>query len=906
MKNYTALLTDDDTNYLCHIIGGKLLREMYKKNPISFNKIKSVRPGNLSNEDAYAFAIENRNVIFMSQFFNAWIDDRMKEIEEAFSVKLREENKEEIALADTLSKSVFDKRPQLYFSLADKEPSIRPDLFFYLVDLIRENTALKNSEEIKEDKNEESSEKDSLFNIRNEYIAEISTLKGKHEKELASEKLNSVKLHEQIGRLENELRSTQEETLALQRELNEYRVLTSYEIKETQMIPSEEYDYLSLCRVYINNSGRTKLRRLADVKDGLFTSEFLAEAPDYNSLFWFDGPNKKDFIGVWDWKVIPSSNDPSKDYIKTTFNPEIQPIEMIVIQECHSINDLVEKVKGELSETAHMERLFLAFKTDAGYEGIYCDKDSFIFQSGKVTLQPSVLKLPIYEISDNSFIKTDNLFILEKTGLGTPKKLLSIKDPIEIIQNMIVNKVTWQVSQQSGFVKKEYQRIKEFLSELSTTDFYEEISHICDCTVEEAKENVDDFIKRADKVISGHTMENTVMAQIIKNDPTLYNASLEEIRNDWEKDNQEKIEFARSKIEILKNEEIEQDKRCNEKQELYNTLEQKINEANKIIADQEQLAREVEEKVIAKIEQARDNAAEFIAENAFIHPNKKESSVGLINEEDSQQFVKGKDFETESPENNENYGQLLETIQDELIEAGVDRNSVIGLSAVLYSAYINRIPLLLAGPGGNDIAIAFSIALNCRYPAILKCEGVNFRKPISECIASKDDLVIIEQPLQPVWEHEIISLISNRMKFFILVHPFAEDLVIEPRGLFNYCVPIFTELFVNSIATRNYFGGNLTKNFGHFINKESRKNHEKLLNKMRVSSIAKNNIQSIISDVHKMLNVEVEDTDYCMLLYPLAVALGEMDILNEYLTDKSNNIGENMRSKLLQISGEKP
>ena len=76
------------------------------------------------------------------------------------------------------------------------------------------------------------------------------------------------------------------------------------------MKPTPGFHYASLCVAYMDDFGRNRLHRVADVRDGEFSDHLIESAPDYTRLYGRGGPTDDGAIGVWDWRVIPNRNDP--------------------------------------------------------------------------------------------------------------------------------------------------------------------------------------------------------------------------------------------------------------------------------------------------------------------------------------------------------------------------------------------------------------------------------------------------------------------------------------------------------------------------------------------------------------------------------------------------------------------
>ena len=112
------------------------------------------------------------------------------------------------------------------------------------------------------------------------------------------------------------------------------------------------------------------------------------------------------------------------------------------------------------------------------------------------------------------------------------------------------------------------------------------------------------------------------------------------------------------------------------------------------------------------------------------------------------------------------------------------------------TAYKNNIPLLLAGSRAHEIADAISITFTASTAAIFDCAQVNCLDDLNVCKAIDNKIIVLINPLAPNFIAYLPELLSITGKYFMALHPFAEDLLIEPRGLFDYFAPVLTELYL--------------------------------------------------------------------------------------------------------------
>ncbi len=260
------------------------------------------------------------------------------------------------------------------------------------------------------------------------------------------------------------------------------------------------------------------------------------------------------------------------------------------------------------------------------------------------------------------------------------------------------------------------------------------------------------------------------------------------------------------------------------------------------IAHYEELGEAVMEKVKNKIGEARSDAAEFISQLTMLSPVYAGTSPVQEAFYEGKAYVSGNDcFDGEI----NNYGEAVESIADELVEAGVEVKYTVSLAAYLYSAFENHANLLLAGPNGESIANAFSIGLFGKYAGVLDCNQAYSSQVIEEFVNSDDEIIIVKRPFRAEWRDEIIELLSTKGKCIILLNPFVEDLMIEPRGLYNYTMPLFTEIIVENEAKNAFYGKKQTGKYQKYESPKLKHFYDDLLSSCNVNTLITNRFQRV-------------------------------------------------------------
>lgn len=136
------------------------------------------------------------------------------------------------------------------------------------------------------------------------------------------------------------------------------------------------------------------------------------------------------------------------------------------------------------------------------------------------------------------------------------------------------------------------------------------------------------------------------------------------------------------------------------------------------------------------------------------------------------------------------------------------------------------------------------------------------------------------------------SLVNSGHKYFIATYPYVEDVQIEPKSIYNYMLPVFTELFVeklpNEIVNGNVIGGVCSDNFKEYNPGKVSNVHNKLLMEMHTSLLIRTRMQNILSNMHDMLQDNNADYDVIFALLPYAYATMQASLILDAIQDEDN------------------
>lgn len=673
------------------------------------------------------------------------------------------------------------------------------------------------------------------------------------------------------------------------------------------MLENDTIKRRSICSVKVYN-GIRRLKRIGDIDANgkIVTYDFDPDEPkvfdNRNSIFWKDGPDTEGFIGIWDWSAIPNLNSPGKDYIESRYDPSESPIQIIEISKAYSVDSLIECLKEGIPSIPMSERVMFVKKPVYGkYEGALCEKKDLDISNVCSKLSVDVTALNVYDFEEQDIFVEKDIEFYKYLNIDSPKRIVLTKSHSDIIKEIVLKRASWSVAKQNGLSKTDWKLFKNFMGNISDDSIYQEIASSCNCGKTEAKKYLEDFISIADTKINEGDIDSNVLAKIVENNSELRESCEKLVESNWETKNQALIKEKKDELERVSKEIFEQEKK---KKEVELKIEEEKNKLEKIIEDvtqYERLGNSVKLKVQEKIEEARKDATEFISQMVMLSPANIAVKTNLTNSSGTYSaYISGNEcFDGEIV----TYSEAIESIIDELGEAGVEGHYITSFATYMFSAYTNHAHLLLAGPNGESIANAFSIGMFGKYAGILDCNKNYSDNAVQELINSEDEVIIIKNPLCAEWRDTVMSLLIGNRKFLILLSPLAEDLIVEPKGLFNYVLPVFTESIINAGVRNQFVGKRQSTDYEKYDRRKEKPLYGELLKRININNLITNRIQCVLTDLH-YLDKEADATvDYLYVLFPYMYITGLAETFAEKIKNEKKIDGEKM-DYMLRYFGE--
>lgn len=682
-----------------------------------------------------------------------------------------------------------------------------------------------------------------------------------------------------------------------------------------EWIEETPYEHRSICVVQPMDGYNTWVKRLADITEEGKVRPFFQDKHEpsrfdnRDMIFREDGPDRLGTVGVWEWYAEAHRERRGEDHTHSRYVQDISPVEIHIVSDCYHIDDLIARLRNGISFAPSGERFLLCCSLgNRQLSGLLCSTSSMTVSAGKLMLADPVIFLPQYDFTrkDDVLLGNDRRY-LNTVELGSPVTRVSVKAVHEIVLSIVLDDISWKKMKERGASREDQKKFKKFLSQLSGDDLVRKISDIGQISEEEAATELSKFISHAESYIEAASIEDEVLVACVQTNKDLQERCKALIAADWEAENEERLRAAHEEL-------VEKEEKCRATEvqlERYRLeledLAYKKEILSSAVAEQERFATEVEQNVAARIQRARENAAEFLAEVAFFpsptgigHESPAISTHGAV------PFRAGK--AVDELYENESWKETLDALETALGDVGISDYLARGVAAYLYAARIRRIPVLIAGAHADVIADALSTSLCGRTCGRLRCTGAFDEEVVQAALSGSDEVIRIENPLAHEWRSFLPTILANREKYWIAVHPFSEDLQLEPQGLFHYFLPICTEFLVDHAAEPHNVGGFRAENYKEFpVVEKVERSYQKLAASLSMTPLFMENMALVLTNMGEMMErTEVVNADAAILfaLLPYAYATGRLEEIKELFVHKTITLSDDHLKMLRWLIGD--
>lgn len=867
-NDYVSKLSEDEFKLVCErIVTDKALRNKFKDDPKGYTAIRpGFRPNSVKAGEAIQLAVKNRKHPYISGYVNFMLNDWMDFTNIYISGLESEIGSYEGALLEASVSKKFADFFWIYMKLSGKQDDSATRYITAFQKLIKSG-----QESPSEEKEDLKAEPETVLKSEFEFAKSEWT---KQEVELNGK---IKQLHNYSNELQDKVEKAESEINQKNIELEKLKSLQSLSPFSDNQADAEDYEFMSLCQVTNDYEGRLRLTRISDIRNGCIRETLTQGTSSRTSIYVQNQIPAVGRIGACRWSEEQIDFEKTKTSGKYDYT--IRPIEVILTPGMSSPEKLCEILKSGITTDIPTGRIMVSSKHGNVYFGVLCDSEQLDISADKVKLREEISTLPVFEFDDNAIIIVHERIFIRRLDAGIPNKIILTDKPLEIVKNIVLGRFTNTFAKKCNITRNDCKNIRAFLSELSATDLINEVADKCHCTEEAADKYFESFSSNVETYMSNSDIESELMEKFVMSREAIIDKCKTEITEKWKAENAEMIaehENAQNELFAMRAE--------------SNDIRKKLNAVEAEIEQKEKLASDVEKKIAERIDKARNDAAEFIASQAFIHTgtifaeNKRSEEHTL---ERSYLFTSGETIPINDNCSLEGWEESVEELSWELkVNAGINENYSKQFAALVYSAYVNRIPLILVGPNGQDIADALSSIVCGRMSSVLFCDGEYDNSVANRLRMDDGEIITVENPFNSMWSQRVQRIICESSKYFILVTPYIEDLQIEPIGILNYAIPVFTEPFTDKKPLRKFCGGINAANFENYSPHEMKSSHGLFFEKSGLSALAVHNYQRLLTDFHSICVHYHDYFEAATLLAPCCFVCGKKDSMTEYLNDR--------------------
>lgn len=654
------------------------------------------------------------------------------------------------------------------------------------------------------------------------------------------------------------------------------------------------FEAVSLCVRNDSTKWWRQWTRVADIRDDqLFECSFNDDCQENTNEQKYAFANRyvlphkvkphfeKGALAVFSWSDAPDPNRPNKVKTDETLISQI-PILVISLQASTVKQAIAMLHEGVLAGSTSYDVMYTLTPSDTGMQlGLLCQATDIESQNGRHRLKLSVSKLPYYNLRENDIVTIQQLRkypelpsynFLKKMNPGAPDGTVLTKDALEVVKDRILNnqKMSWSSFRDfTARTQNELRLFKAFLQNVTGKDLYQEIANDIDCSEETARKYVEDFISNANEYLDGTEIDTGILSRLVDANDSLRAKYTQQVENRWKQEAKGKIERADEELQQIKQAQENSTRTLDDTKRQIELAEKRLTELQETILENEQIAQDSYRLVQEKLEGAKSNVAEFLAEISLYMPvqvngTDKNSKTAVLQ--------RGDKLNEDVVEYVDDYTIIIDELADNLsMCAGITKEDShhLHMARFLYATHLRHQPLLLAGLNSEEIAQTLSATVYGRYADILVCTE-SYEEKVSAESMQGEGILIVRNPFCGDWLPNLLRDMATSSKQIIFCHTYTEDLVIEPGSLFQYLFPVFTTDFVEQTAKISSATGMILDPEGKaFVPSTKHSLHHEWLESLKISRLMQEKIQEILSDVTVMSEADHMDNTIAAFEYTL-------------------------------------
>lgn len=640
----------------------------------------------------------------------------------------------------------------------------------------------------------------------------------------------------------------------------------------------------SVCEVIDTYNNGLMLNRLFDLyEDMLVVPQFEDGKRTFGNrsrIYKNDGPDAIGSIGVWNWTASPNNNDPDKDYVTSKYQAQVKLIRAVVLYGISSQEQLVSVLKqgfdSAMNDASHSNLLVLYKTNTQEYEGVYCPSGSLMVGADhKTYLNPEETVLGTVKIESADLLWAEQKAFYRFLDVD-PKGTVLTAPLHDVVKQAVLSRTTWPAFNSFvGGTHNELNLFKAFLESISE-DAAHVVAEKTGLSLDVASDHVNGFVLRANQFIDGSDINYMMLRGLIETNADIREQFELIAQERWERDYEQKLEEKKLQLDEVTKALEKMQASVNEQQQL---MDAKKDEFDAWHLEATHIRNDFESSMQEKILSLEQNLGSVLADSVYFNQlgiqRKQDDSFGT-----QTKYVEGNEIETE--ETLTDYLDVQDLLIDNLKAAGVSEKYRNYIGAFLLSCLKSKDCIILAGPNGQEIVDAVSVTLYSRTAGIVKYDSRDYEVALQEILESEDRIICVDQVCRRGFVDELPAFLSAVNKPVFLLTPYAEDLCVEPAGLYNYALPLVTEAFVDARPTTEWIGGIAADNWLDFKFEGNREEFDKI-DLLVKSELTKNTYLNALKLASQVSGEYARDggLSYICAYLPYAYVTGRTSILLE-------------------------
>ncbi len=698
-------------------------------------------------------------------------------------------------------------------------------------------------------------------------------------------------------------------------DIDSCRKLKSNSMKQKQQTTSGEPEYpkgkrwISLCQVnYPDRKGDIWMQRLADSENGVLIAPAFDNDKDpifdnRRLLYLQDGPADAKCIGFWKWTEC--QDEFGRWYTDTFYVEETTPVELYIFSEISSVEELTERIRNGVRLPSYVRNSVLfAIQEQSVIKGVLCVLTEDNVSSGEeriFSVSNSSMILPYYELNDSDFFLWKDRRVYKNITLGEPLRMIPVIPYEKTVKDLLLLRMSWPVFKEQGFTKSEWRKVSPFIKSIPDNTVYDQLAETYGISSDEAQEGIAAFLQSVEQYMFAEDVDSTVIVQMLERHEGLRQKCVDIVAKKWHAEHKGEIDKATAELDKIRRQadsEIAVSKQRlaaeqnaleatkAEHQQMQGAVEAATAELGILrakIAEQEALSNDSVTAIRQKIAAAQKDMAGFIADLSVFLPAGQEASTWL--------YIPSSgldpDEDTELAESWEDeFSNLSQNLSNAL---GVDAELSSMLAAFLYAVNINNVPRLVAGPGGQDMAEVLSESLYAEKTGVLRIGSGYGTDAVQRITHDSAPVAAIQNMFGEGWGDTLPQTLSSPAKQIVWTHPYTEDMIIEPKGLYNYMLPLLSECFVSVLPPQKIWGGKRSEHFAAFVSDGKRPLRAAAFRQIKVSKLFLKRLEGVLSDAKQILDNPSAEKGMEILfgILPICVLTGQTNILKDVLENES-------------------